>query len=164
MSQNPDARAGAGELLARLSGDRYDGYLDQPIPNGTDDDVRAVVEAYLEADPDTRTALLDHASEEAASILEIFAERQAVDAVRGASPEPIRLGLVALGLAIHGGDYRETLMGLAKLDHSALLPEPARDLIDGFLASDDRDVSLKGMGYAPHGAGPNFNYVNTSPW
>jgi hypothetical protein len=68
-----------------LTLDRYEAFLWRPIPDPLDDDVRAVVRAYLQADPNLREAILDHSIGEAADVLERFAERQAVEAVRTGS-------------------------------------------------------------------------------
>jgi hypothetical protein len=178
QSEGRDAPAA---LLSRLTGDAYDGYLRQPIPAGSDADPSAVVEAYLEANPEERATILDAVTEDAAEILEIFAEREAVVAVRCGSLEPIRFGLLATGMAIPHSDYRCVLIGLSKLDHSAqllgtdlrnlfeevrfLLPEATRDFIDRFLARDDRGPSLiKSMGYGTYGSGNEFIYENASPY
>ncbi len=106
-------------LLARLGGDRFNGYLDHPIPSDTDEDVRAVVNAYLNADSRGREAILECDVERRAGLIEIFAECLAVLAVRMQSVEPIRLALVAMGMAIPQEDFRHVLKGLAKLDYSA---------------------------------------------
>lgn len=78
----------AEALVNRLTGDRYDGYLRQPIPSDTDEDVRAAVQAYIQGDLPARNALLELVSEESATVIEIFGEREAVVAVRTGSLEP----------------------------------------------------------------------------
>jgi len=175
LSQDRDEST--ANLLARLNGDPYDGYLRQPIPGASDEAPQAVVNAYVDADLEVRAATLEQVDENAAEVLEIFAERQAVVAVRAGSVGPIRSGLVALGMAIPKSDYRYALMGLAKLDHSArlldvelgdlvedvspFLPDPSRSFIDRFLARGDRGPSLiKGMGYGTYGSGSEFIYDN----
>ncbi len=168
--------------MSQLSGDRYNGYVQQPIPSETDDDPHAVVAAYLNADPQGRAALVQQTSGEPWEVLEIFAQRQAVVAVRTRSLEPIRLGLVAVGMAIPHGDYRYVLNALSKLDYSArilgsdlaevyedvvaLLPPASTVFIERFLASEDRrnDSLLKAMGYAPKGSGHDFDYVLYFPY
>lgn len=182
LPQDSDPRGTTADVLVeRLTGDRFNGYLRREIPSHTDDDVRAAVEAYIHGDPDGRTTLLDLISEEPASVIEIFGERQAVVAVRTGSLEPIRRGLVAVGIAFPQGDYRETLMGLSKLDHSALLldadladlfddvsallPESARNFIADYLTKADRGPSfIKSMGYGAYGSGADFVYDNASPY
>ena len=180
MSQNPDARL-AEALFARIGGDRFNSYLDHPIPSDTDEDVRAVVNAYVNADPRVRESMLEYVVERRAGLIEIFAERLAVLAVRTQSVEPVRLALVAIGMAIPQEDFRYVLKGLAKLDYSAgllgvdlavvyedvavLLPEASRRFIEDVLGDADRGESfLTGMGYAPKGEGSEFTYVNASPW
>ena len=169
----------AASLVSRLGGPRYGGYLHQPIPTDADDDVRAVVDAYR-GDPGNRAALQEQLGGEAVDILESYAERQAVAAVRTESLEPIRLGLGALGMCYPLGDRTQALMVLAKLDYSArllgtdladvaaevaeVLPDEARYSIARFLARDDRDETLLGrMGFAGYGSGADFVYDNVSP-
>lgn len=181
MTDRSNPEKGVGPLLSRLSGDRYNAYLDHPVPSDTDDDVDAVLDAYLQADSACRAEMLSHTAGEPCEVLEVFAQRQAVLAVRTRSLEPIRRGLLAEGLAFPHGDYRYVLMGLAKLDYSArllgtdlvevyrnvasVLPEASRSFIESVLANDDRGESfLKGMGYAPRGTGADFTYANASPW
>jgi hypothetical protein len=182
LSQGPDSQAGAEALVSRLSGDRYNGYVDQPIPSVIDEDAYSVVQAYLKADPQGRAALVQHTIGEPWEVLEIFAQRQAVVAVRTGSLEPIRLGLVAVGMAVPHGDYRYVLNALSKLDYSArllgedladvfkdvgpILPEESTSFIGEFLTAEDRrdDMLLKGMGYAPKGSGQEFTYVLYFPY
>ena len=181
LSQREDRDMPGGDLLTRLGGDGYDGYLRQPFPSGSDEGPQAVVRVYMEAEPQVRTVILDQVDENSAEILEIFGERQAVVAVRSRSVGPIRTGLVALGMAIPRSDYRYALMGLSKLDHSArllgadlgdlvenvspFLPGASRTFIDQFLERDDRGPSLiRGMGYEAYGSGEEFIYDNASPY
>ena len=169
------SRPEPGSLMERLRGERFDAYLDQDIPSDTDSDVEAVLDAYLQADQARRAELINEAAGEPWECLEIFAHPQAVQAVRVGSLEPIRRGLLAEGMAIPHGDYRYVLMGLAKLDPSArllgsdlavvyrdvasLLPEASKTFIEDVLAGDRDESFLKGMGYAPKGAGSDFTYV-----
>jgi hypothetical protein len=166
-----------GELL---TSDHFSGYLRQPIPSPADEVVRQVVQSYLAAAPDSRAAVVSQLDEEASQVLNAFAQREATRAVRSSSLQPIRLGLVAVGMGLPGGDFRETQTALALLDHSArllgsdldaliedisaLLPPPAHRPFADFLRRDDRHSLLRPMGYAAQGAGSQFAYVRVSPW
>lgn len=167
-------------LLSGLSEARFQGYLFQPIPSDLDDEVRALVQAYQALDRDERSSLQALLIGEPVDILESFAERQAVFAVRSGSIEPVRLGLAALGMSFPRGDSAQALMALAKLDHSArllgadladvafdalsFLPEQFRYFTAKFLAGDNREGSLlTNLGFAAYGSGPDFVYDNVIP-
>ena len=168
------------ELVSKLTGSRYGDYLYQPIPSDLDEDVLAVVEAYRAAPPGDQASARKEVTAESADALECFAERQAVVAVRTESLEPIRLGLVAVGMCFPRPDKREAFMALVKLDHSSRLlgtdladiaEEMAQDLPDSsryflaqFLARADRgDSLLSAMGFATYGTGSEFVYDNAAP-
>ena len=181
VSEDPQDQKVAAALLTPLRLDRYEAYLRQPIPSPLDDDPRAVVEAYLRGDPALRVAIMEGIDDRPRSVLRCFGEREAVEAVRTGSVDPIRLGLVAVAMATPGEDYREVQLSLSKLDHSArllgadladvfaavtaLLPERAREELGTFACRDDRDASLlKRMGFAARGTGSSFVYVDASPY
>jgi hypothetical protein len=170
-----------GALISRLGGDRYDAYIDQPIPSETDDDVRAVLDAYLTADPEGRAHLLEHLTLEPAEVVACFADRLAVAAVRTGSTTPLQMGLVCVGMVVGRVDYPDVHFAMSKLDHSAqllgvdladlvgdvagLLPDDGRTFIAGWLTRDDRGPKLiKSMGYAAQGTGADFTYVHCSPY
>lgn len=174
VSENPIA------LLSRLSGARYGDYLYQPIPSDLDDDVLALVGAYQAASPDDQASIRKEITGESADALECFAERQAVVAVRTESLEPIRLGLLAVGMCFPRPDKREAFMALVKLDHSSrllgadladlaeemakVLPDSSRYFLAQFLARADRgDSLLSTMGFATYGTGSEFVYDNAVP-
>jgi hypothetical protein len=109
------------------------------------------------------------------------ADRLAVVAVRSESTAPLRMGLLAVGLAVGRVDYPDVHYGMSKLDHSArllgvdladfvgdvadFLPEEGLTFISEWLTRDDRGPELiKGMGYAAQGSGADFNYVTCSPY
>ena len=179
MPSPEGADAVAAGVVPRLVGSGYRAYLYQPIPSPADNDVREAIEAYLAARRADRARIEEHIVGEPADVLETFAQRQAVVAVRMASVKPIRLGLVALGMAIPHGERTEVLMALSKLDHSAQvlgidladvaskaardLPEEARSFVAKFLARHDRKSLLAQLGFAAYGQGPDFVYDNISP-
>lgn len=179
--EDDDVREVARQLTAPLTLVRYEAFLWQPIPHHLDDDVRAVVRAYLDGGPDLRAAILDCSIGDPADVLKSFAERQAVEAVRIGSVEPIRLGLTAIGISLPRADDREAQLGLTKLDYSARLlgtdladvfkdvagslAQAARTKIELFLTLDGRDASLlKSMGFAAKGTGADFYYDDASPY
>ena len=170
-----------GALISRLSGDRYDGYPHQPIPSENDDDVRALLDAYVAADPDGRAYILEHMKGASAEVVECYSERLAVAAVRSESTAPLPVGLLCVGMTLGLVDTPDSNFGMSKLDHSArllgvdladfvgdvaeLLPENGRTFIERWLTRDDRGPRLiKSMGYATEGTGPGFTYVNCSPY
>ena len=181
LSRDDEAEVAVTALTAPLTRDRYKGYLRQPIPNDRDDDVRRLVQTYLQADPGLRAAILEQMVGRLLSVLGAFAERQAVEAVRTGSVQPVKLGLAALGMALVRADTREAQLSLSKLDHSARLlgtdladvfedvvaslPEPARDNIHQFLSRDDRGPSLlRRMAFVAEGTGDDFVYKSASPY
>ena len=167
-------------LISDLSEARFQDYLYLPMPNDLDNEVLALVHAYEKLDRGERSTLQTLLVRESVDILESFAERQAVFAVRSGSTDPLRFALMALGMTFPRGDTAQVVMALAKLDHSArllgadladialdalaFLPEQFRYFTARFLAHDDRDgLLLTKLGFAAYGSGPDFVYDNAIP-
>jgi len=126
-----------------------------------------------------REALRSTASLKDAQVFNAYAQRVAVQAVRGHSPELLQPGLLALALA-GPLDYRENLMVLALLSHSAqklggsldtiiessapVLPGEALDRFRDFATWPEADKGIRAMGFAEQGSGGGFVYVRASPW
>lgn len=181
FAQDPPTPAGLDALISRVGGDRYWAYIDHPFPSDTDDDVQALLDAYLRADPEGRAYILEHLMLDPAESVACYADRLAVVAVRAGSTASLRLGLLAVGLAVGRVDYPDVHYGMSKLDHSArllgvdladfvasvaeLLPEEGRTFIEGWLTRDDRGPKLiRSMGFAAQGSGADFTYVSCSPY
>ena len=164
---------------ADLSGPRFNGYLRRPIPDESDELVERVVQAYRQESPASRRERLSGLSRSEAEVLNVYAERMAVAAVRMRAIEPIRLGLIALGMA-GALDFRENLMVLSLLNHSAemlgasydglveevarVVPPRALERLQAFGRRPARDKEIRAMGYGTEGAGAGFRYVRVSPW
>ena len=181
LSQDRDHEAAANALIENLRLDRLKRYLLQPIPTETDAAVRTLVQAYVRGEPSLREAIIDRMVGRLPSVLAAFAERQAVEAVREGSTDPLGLGLLAIGMALPRQDFREAQLSLSKLDHSArllgtdladiyrevatALPDNAPEKINHFLSRGDRDPSLlRRMGFAAEGTGADFLYKDASPY
>jgi hypothetical protein len=164
-------------MNASVFNDRsFNGYLRRRIPHAQDDVVREFVREYLSASQAGRQAMTSRMSQQAAGVLGSFGERMGVVAVRTRSVEPLRLGLVAMGLAEgREDDPRANLYGLAVVNHSATelgtslaalidvvksdLPPAALAAFTDFVGWKDRDKSLAAFGLGTAGQGDEFRYV-----
>lgn len=164
-------------VLELLRDKQFDVFLARPVPHPLDDVADKVVTAYRTAPGAQRRAMETELDPRMAGILCVYGERTATMAVRNRTPEPLRGGLVALGLAqLALRDYRTNLVPLAAVNHSAdtvgvslstLLDEIAGDLperaVAPFRAFADRDASdksLKAMGLRTEGTGETFRYTS----
>ncbi len=75
---------------------------------------------YLSVDSDGRTDILARTTVEMAPMFRGVANLYAVDGVRERDPDKIFLGIVALALENLSFDFRDTMIALAVLYHSAL--------------------------------------------
>ncbi|UXX98074.1 hypothetical protein N7U49_48145 (plasmid) [Streptomyces sp. AD2-2] len=107
---------------SRFQDRRFNGYLRVGIPHELDAEVEAFVTAYVSGPEPLRLTVMDCMSQRAAAVLSAYGQRMASVAVRTRSPEPLRNGLIAVGLAEeHLEDPRDNLFVLATINDSASL-------------------------------------------
>lgn len=161
------------------SSQAFRGYLQRPIPDRSDEEVDGVLARALQVSESDREALRSVASLQDSQVFNAFAQRAAVRAVRAHDPGLLQRGLLALAFA-GALDYRENLMVLALLSHSAqilggsldtviessaaILPVDARDRFRDFATWPEADKAIRAMGFAEEGSGDDFVYVRASPW
>lgn len=157
-----------GLNLAILDPAQNEGYGNWPLPCVRDEEIGDLVRALLGPG-----AVQPHARH--APVLLAFAERMATLARRDASPEQLRLGLAAAGLAVATGDPREGLLVLPLLwrsadvlglDPSAEFRAVAHELDDGehlldFVAREPEDQTIEAMGYVEVDDDLGFHYERT---
>ncbi|WP_010353357.1 hypothetical protein [Streptomyces acidiscabies] len=118
---------------------------------------------------------MDGMDRRAAAVLSAYGQRMASVSVRTRSPEPLRHGLVAVGLAeVHLEDPHDNLFALAAINDSAsligtplpgliaqvahLLPPSGVEALREFDRRQDRDKSIESMGIRRTGSGETFLY------
>jgi hypothetical protein len=155
---------------------RFDGYLRRRLPHELDRLVDAAVAAYRSGSTETRQAMTNDLGPRVAGVLSAYGERMAAMAVRTRSAEPLRRGLVAMGVAEeHLDDSRTNLIVLGAVNHSAktigtdlatIIDDVAADLparvlgtFRTFDSRSERDKSLQAMGLGTQGVGDSFRYV-----
>ncbi|MFJ6896152.1 hypothetical protein [Streptomyces hokutonensis] len=155
--------------LSRFLDRRFNGYLRVRLPHELDAEVDAFVIAYMNSPKP-----LDMGPR-AAGVLSAYGQRMASVAVRTRAPEPLRRGLIAIGLAeAHLEDPRNNLYGLAALhDGASLIGTPFSGLVTevsrylppsgvaalrSFDRSTGRDRSIGAMGLRRTGEGETFLY------
>ncbi|MCX6345998.1 MAG: hypothetical protein NT018_13160 [Armatimonadetes bacterium] len=94
-------------------------YYASPIPNDVDEMVGAIVVTYTSMPSEERARLISECGGGEADILMIYARRMAALAVRANNPELVSRGLIALVIEDARFDYRDTLVALTLLHHSA---------------------------------------------
>jgi hypothetical protein len=163
-------------IVRRLRDREFNGYLRRRIPHPLDDVVDEVVAAYRDGSPETRREMESDLTERVAGVLSVYGERMAAVAVRSRSPEPLRRGLVGMGMADAAlDDDRMNLIVLAAVHHSAEtigtdlatviddvadeLPESALERFRAFTRRPERSKSLHAMGLGTMGAGDTFRYT-----
>ena len=167
------------DALSRLNGKQFNGYLRIRLPHDLDAVVESIVTAYLDAPAPTRREISETVTLRAAGVLSAYGERMAAIAVRTQSQQPLRRGLVAMGLA-HGrlDDPRDNLYPLAAVNHSAgllgtdllqlidtmadYLPDPAVTAFRAFANRAEADKSLRSMGLGTAGSHADFRYISAS--
>ncbi|MEV0734989.1 hypothetical protein AB0I51_03275 [Streptomyces sp. NPDC050549] len=155
--------------LSRFQDRRFNGYLGVRLPHALDAEVDVFVTAYMSSPKP-----LDMGPR-AAGVLSAYGRRMASVAVRTRSAEPLRRGLVAVGLAEAWlEDPRNNLYGLAALHDGAsligtpfsgLITEVSRCLPPSGLAAlrdfdgrQERAKSIEVMGIRRTGEGETFLY------
>lgn len=164
-------------IASSLSDKQFSGYLRRQIPHELDGAVEKVVAAYRSGTHAAKQALLDDLNPRTAGVLSSYGERMAAVAVRARSDEPLRRGIVAVGMADGKlDDSRTNLVVLAAINHSAEsvgtdlsrlindlqsdLPPSALANLRAFVQRNERDKSLQAMGLATMGSGDSFRYTS----
>lgn len=107
--------------LAALLGPRTEGYIDFPLPDDHDRQIGAVVDEVARVNNAVSSAVRSHLTIDHAYILQAYARRMAIYAVRTHSVSPLKQALVALALAQPASDFRELIVEFTIIDHSAQL-------------------------------------------
>jgi hypothetical protein len=149
-----------------------EGYLDEPIPSGRDEEISLPI-AAAERDGRLRE-LAGHLSETHVSVLLAFAERMASLAIRLGDPGVMRRGLIAACLPIEVADRREVLLVLPllwrtaeRLGLDAVSEFTAVDRTVGceelarFAARRPEDRTIESMGYVEARDDDGFRYERT---
>ena len=162
--------------MQQLAGKRFNGYLATRLPHELDAVVASAVAEYRAASPSARREMAENLQPRAAGVLSAYGQRMAAVAVRTGAVEPLRDGLVAMGVAeARLSDARDNLIVLAAVNHSAeLLGTDLATLVDeiadevpaaasagfrDFAARQPQHKSLKSMGLRIWGQGESFLYV-----
>jgi hypothetical protein len=98
---------------------RSAGYLERPLPDPLDLVLGGVVERFADGDRETRVAVLDSLTLDAARALATFGERMASLGVHEDSTAVLLRGLVALGMAAAREYHKELIVRLPLFDRSA---------------------------------------------
>jgi hypothetical protein len=139
-------------------------YRFAPLPSAVDEKLSGFLEEFRQAGEGQQKAFLSSMEEKAGYALLAFAERMSMLSVRRKSENSLRLGALALVLAIHHIDPRMGLMIISLLYHSAekmgVAPDPlfrspleyaidpaVSDLILGFLAREPKHKDIRAMGF-----------------
>lgn len=162
-------------LEREISNKLFHGYGPRTIPHELDRSVERFVKAYLAADH-TEHELLNCLPKEACPVLLAFAERQAAQAIRTKSQEPLAQSLIAAGLSVEISDDEQGAMLVLPLpwhcadmltnkpkvlfkQASLLLPEKGRQALLDFCQRTPKDQTLSCMGYAAGADEDGFRYV-----
>jgi len=104
-------------VAVRLNDRQFNGHRVRRIPHPLDDVITAVIRSYRRASPSDQRAMVDELNEVAVGALFTFPERLAAIALRTHSVEPLRHGLVGLGMiATRLDDPHEHLCPLAAVN------------------------------------------------
>jgi len=139
-------------------------YRFSPLPTSVDEKMSDLLGDFVQAGEGERKVFLSSLDEQASYALLAFAERMSMLSVRRMSESHLRLGSVALVLAIHHIDPRMGLMIISLLYRSAermgVSPDPlfrsaleyaidpaVSDLILSFLARDPKRKDIRAMGF-----------------
>lgn len=165
------------DLTKVVIDERHYGYLRQPIPSALDDMVVTLIRSYQESDEDEQ-GLIECLPQEAASVLLVFAERQAACAVRTRRFGALTEAAMAIGLAASvGRDEREGMVVMPVVWHAAALlgvhqshlfnstasklPQAGARALSAFAARKAEDQTLECMGYRTEDGRDGFRYVRT---
>ncbi|MER5779088.1 hypothetical protein ABT144_33345 [Streptomyces sp. NPDC002039] len=163
--------------MGRLDDKRFNGYLGMRIPHDLDQVVNDYISTYRSASNERRGELVGAVSPRAASVLSVYGQRMAVEAVRRDAEEPLERAVVAVGIAEQRlPDPRENVIVLGAVHHSAellgtslaqivarvsdTLPPASVLELQRFVQRDEKDKSLKAMRLRSFGTGETFIYVS----
>jgi hypothetical protein len=167
--------------VPEFDGPEFRGYLRKPIPDPTDATVGALVGRYEIATPEDRQAMLEEmrSRPRTGDVLACYAQRMATFAVHEDSSDPIRSGLIAIGLGSPGVDFRYNEIATALLFHSAgllgaafddlveevaaLIPPRPLERLRRFSSWREKNRRVESMGYTPEGTGRDFRYRPVPP-
>jgi hypothetical protein len=153
------------------------GYGSRVFDSELDRKMTAFVDAFVAASPLEREALGSERDPRLASVMRVYAERQASLAVRRASGDELFRGFVALGAEGFVADAREDLLVLSLLFDAArrlrvdpreaverareFITAPAARYFEQFLARGPADQAIEAMGYRAGTDAGGFRYERT---
>ncbi len=108
------------DFLNRFPPESADGYLYWPLPCPLDEELSRIVRTFADLPSNERDKVSESFHVRYSDVLRAFAERMAILGVRENSSERLFDGLVALVIENFRLDYRETLLVLSLLYHSAV--------------------------------------------
>lgn len=176
-------KEGLGEhvagLFAYFNANLQPYYISRPMPCEFDEKISGLVKLFIDSLPEGRKLIIDSVPADDAAILTAFAERMASLGVRENSRRRLLEGLIALVMEDYKGDWRENVMRLAPLYHSAtkinVNPETlfseaasfgngeAAEIIAAFPSRDPKDRSLEAMWYREANNQEGFIYEQGPP-
>lgn len=152
-------------------------YIHRPIPCEFDMEISGLVHAFMQAPLAEREQVISHMHEDYSDWLFAFSVRMAALAVREDSRQHLLEGLVALVLEDYRYDYRDNVVCLGPIYHSAvkigidpikLFAEAASfannrasDVIANFPSRPPEKRGLKAMGYKESSGPDGFRYEQT---
>lgn len=165
--------------IRELDGKRFNGYLKLRIPHKLDEVVASTVDLYRSGGPPVRREMLDQVGPRSAGVLSAYGQRMATIAVRTQSEEPLRHGLVGMGMSVATLERidgnQSNMIVLAAVTHAAdsvgsdlstlvdqvapVLPDRAVELFREFTRRAPRDQRLAAMGLRTLGTGDEFRYA-----
>jgi hypothetical protein len=137
-------------------------------------------EVFLGASPEVRAEIVSYVHTEFSTNFFWFAKRMAALGVRRSSPEAVRMGLTALIVENNNFDFRDMLMSLVLIYHSAVkldldplqlfdsaasltVNEELAEIVRDFPRRSPHDRSLATFRYEESGQGESFRYRRVDP-
>lgn len=176
LSRRDDKKSSKEPVSGAILRDRrFNGYLRTKLPHPLDAEVESIVIAYLNGPASARGVLLDSLRGRPASVLSLYGQRMASMAVRTGSVDPLRRGVVSVGMAEGRlDDYRTNLFVLSTINDAAslisttlgkiidglkyVLPSASLEALRAFDQRDERGKSLSAFGRRRQGSGEDFLY------
>ena len=166
-----------GRLFRKFYQQRLPLYIHRPIPCEFDADISELISAFMAASPSEREMMISYMREDYSGWLFAFSVRMAALAVRQRSRRPLLEGLVALVFEDYKYDYRDNVVCLGPIHHSAIkigvapnelfteaasyANNQAADVIANFPSRPADERSLKAMGYKESNGPDGFRYEQT---